>query len=226
MKSLHFTLTIPLVCLCLLTGCGASNDPIGEPDAKAEKPKPETPPNPTKPPNPNKPPKEEPPPTEPPTEDPPAPALLAWQLSGLLSDQGLLNGTFVYDAAKAPTLIEGDAYYDLTEWQLTVAPTVIHPGYSFTKTGAQTASLCVGVCVQHTLRGTTKVEHLVFDNGSQRIQLEWFLADGVTLPQTPEEWGGIYLPGCWLRWRYVPNVTNDYVLFQTVAVAAVVDEGS
>ena len=43
--------------------------------------------------------------------------------------------------------------------------------------------------------------------------------DGVTLPQTLTDFGSVYVPGSWLRWRYVPNVTNDFVGFQVVALS-------
>ena len=134
------------------------------------------------------------------------------------NDGGMVRGTFTTDQEAIPRQGDnGTLWYSLVDWDVTIAASVIHPALHFSRAGAtDTAAMCIGLCVQ----GSPSVEHLYVDNGavgkdgSQRLQLEWLLPDGVTLPAQLTDWGASYLPGCWLRSQYIPGITNTYIGFR------------
>lgn len=186
-----------ILLIVLLPGCGGDGNsaPLATP-VPAQEPNPSSPP-------------------------PPPPALLVWQLKAVLADRNNIAGAFSYKSKTTPRPSQmtptfsghtNGLYYELTDWSIN------HASYTWLKAAsANTAELCVGVCIPLS----PPMELVTFDNGFQRLLIAHLLPDGVTLPQTQADWGPVYLPGCWLRWRYVPGVHNDYIGIIQVELTAV-----
>lgn len=140
-------------------------------------------------------------PANPPADESPPPPIpmLAWSVSGTLADAGVIAGSFSYSAGALPDLVNENnlvpnRIYNLAQYSLTITETSTHPALQFSPSNT-TASLCVGNCVF----GSPPVERLTIKNNSYTLQLVFLLPDGVTLPQTIDQWGPVYLPAAWLK---------------------------